>query len=200
MALRNQLVIMAKAPRIGRVKTRLAKGIGSIKAWMFYRRTLEAVSRPLNAGRRWQTWLAVSPDQTVHDARVWPITGPRLTQGSGNLGHRMGRVMEIMGPGPVVIIGADIPDIRTHHISAAFKALGHHDAVFGPADDGGYWLVGLKRRPTVADLFHNVRWSTQHALADTRANLPADAKVAYLETLTDVDDVFSLARRDKKRS
>src|SRR3546814_16124850 len=83
----------------------------------------------------------------------------------------MDRVMRVLPPGPAVIIGTDIPDIRPRHAAAAFRALGRHDAVFGPAADGGYWLVGLRRRPTIPRAFDGVRWSTEHALADTRANL-----------------------------
>jgi len=188
---------MAKAPRIGRVKSRLAKGIGRVGAWAFYRQTLAAVSRPLAADPRWTTWLAVSPDGAVHEDRVWPVQSPRFSQGEGDLGQRMGRAMDIMAPGPVVIIGADIPDIRPPHITSAFAALGHADAVFGPADDGGYWLVGLKRRPKVSAIFENVRWSTEHALNDTFANLPKDAKIVLLETLTDVDEASDLASSGK---
>jgi rSAM/selenodomain-associated transferase 1 len=186
---------MAKAPRIGRVKTRLAKGIGSVPAWAFYRRTLSAVSRPLISDPRWKSWMAVYPDETATNPHIWPVQCPRFGQGGGDLGQRMGRVMDTMPIGPVVIIGADIPDIRAHHISAAFTALGNHDAVFGPADDGGYWLVGLKRRPGVLSLFENVRWSTEHALSDTLDNLPSFTNVAYLETLTDVDDASDLMKR-----
>jgi glycosyltransferase A (GT-A) superfamily protein (DUF2064 family) len=67
--------------------------------------------------------------------------------------------------------------------------------VFGPAADGGYWLVGLRRRPRLPrGLFERVRWSSAHALADTRAGLPKDTSVALLETLEDVDDVSAYAR------
>ena len=89
--------------------------------------------------------------------------------------------------GPVIIVGADIPGIEPKHIADAFDALGSHDAVFGQADDGGYWLVGLKRSPKVRKIFKNVRWSGPHALSDTMANLKG-AKVALLEPLIDVDD------------
>ncbi|MEK9725170.1 MAG: DUF2064 domain-containing protein [Rhodospirillaceae bacterium] len=146
--MRRHLVVMVKAPRLGRVKTRLAADIGRVGAWAFYRRTLARVVRPLARDARWVTWLAVTPDASVFDDRQWPVATPRLTQGAGDLGQRMGRVMAAMPPGPVVLIGADIPDIRPADIAAAFRALGAHDAVFGPADDGGYWLVGLKRWPT----------------------------------------------------
>jgi len=188
MALTNHLVIMAKEPRIGRVKTRLARDIGPVAAWGFYRRTLQSISGSLTADQRWTTWLAVSPDASIYTDRLWPATTPRISQGNGDLGQRMGRIMEVMGPGPVVIIGADIPDIRADHIAKAFHHLGDHDAVFGPADDGGYWLVGLKRRPRLAQVFANVRWSTEHALEDTSANLPKGARIAFLETLNDIDD------------
>ena len=71
----------------------------------------------------------------------------------------------------MVIIGSDIPNIERADIANAFHQLGRHDAVFGPAPDGGYWLVGQSRRRTVLQMFDNVRWSSEHALADTMANL-----------------------------
>jgi glycosyltransferase A (GT-A) superfamily protein (DUF2064 family) len=87
----------------------------------------------------------------------------------------------------MVIIGTDIPGITPAHIAQAFRLLGRHDAVFGPADDGGYWLVGLKRRPRLPHPFTSVRWSSPHALADTLANLEGTT-VAFVATLSDVDD------------
>ena len=61
---------------------------------------------------------------------------------------------------------------RARHIAAAFRLLGRHDLVFGPAEDGGFWLVGARRRPRLPPLFGQVRWSSPHALADTLADLP----------------------------
>src|SRR6185437_3360264 len=116
-------------------------------------------------------------------------------QGGGDLGRRMARVFRLLPPGAAVIIGSDIPAIRPAHIAAAFRALGSYEAVFGPATDGGYWLVGLRRRPRVPrGLFKRVRWSSEHALADTRAGLPRQMSVALLETLEDVDDAGGYAR------
>ena len=188
MAINRHLVVMVKAPRIGRVKTRLGRDIGYVWAWGFYRGMLRTVLRRLARDRRWITRLVVSPDRALHQSHLWPVRAPRLMQGDGDLGDRMGRVMLTMPPGPVVIIGMDIPDIRPRHIEKAFRALGTHDVVFGPADDGGYWLIGLKRRPALKEIFACVRWSSEHALADTRANLPAHWRIAELEILTDVDD------------
>ena len=199
MAINRHLVVMVKAPRIGRVKTRLGRDIGCVWAWCFYRRMLHTVLRPLARDRRWTTSLVVSPDGSLRQDHLWPVRTPRLTQGNGDLGDRMGRVMVVMPPGSVVIIGMDIPGIRPRHIEQAFRALGTHDVVFGPADDGGYWLVGLKRRPVLKKIFARVRWSSEHTLADTRANLPAHWRVAELEVLTDVDDGGTYAVLKQKR-
>jgi glycosyltransferase A (GT-A) superfamily protein (DUF2064 family) len=90
-----------------------------------------------------------------------------------------------------VLVGSDIPGLSRDDIAAAFRALGRADAVFGPAEDGGYWLVGLgPRRP--ARPFAAVRWSTRYALADTLTNF-AGRRVALLRTLRDVDTAADLA-------
>jgi len=85
--------------------------------------------------------------------------------------------------------------MRPSHIARAFALLGQHDLVFGPASDGGFWLVGARRsRPLPLGLFAKVRWSTQHALADTLATIPQGYATAIADTLDDVDDVEALAR------
>ncbi len=198
MSLTRHLVVFARAPRIGRVKTRLAAGIGPVAAWAFARHTLRNVVRPLAADRRWRCWLAVTPDRAVFWRRLWPLTFGLITQGSGDLGRRMAGVSECLSPGPVVIIGTDAPAIRPRHAAAAFEALGRHDAVFGPARDGGYWLVGLRRRPKFSDVFQNVRWSTEHALTDTIGNLKDGQTHALLETLDDIDGQDAYRRWKKK--
>ncbi|HJO74970.1 MAG TPA: TIGR04282 family arsenosugar biosynthesis glycosyltransferase [Rhodospirillales bacterium] len=197
MSLDRHLVVFVRAPRIGTVKTRLAADIGPVGAWAFARNTLTDVVRPLASDRRWRCWLAVTPDKTIFQRRQWPQTFGLITQGHGDLGHRMAGVTESLTPGPVVIIGTDIPAIRPGHIESAFKALGRHDAVFGPARDGGYWLVGLKRRPAFTDIFEGVRWSTGHALADTIANLKDGQTHTLLETLDDIDDAEAYRRWKK---
>jgi glycosyltransferase A (GT-A) superfamily protein (DUF2064 family) len=106
----------------------------------------------------------------------------------------MGRAFREMPPGPVVVIGADIPGIRARHIAGAFAALGRHDAVLGPAEDGGYWLIGLRRggRAIPKTLFRGVRWSTEHAMADTVLSL-GGLRVGFVETLRDVDTARDLS-------
>lgn len=116
-----------------------------------------------------------------------------MPQGGGNLGQRMQRIMDGLPPGPMVIIGSDCPDLRPQHIRSAFRTLGTNGAVLGPASDGGYWLIGLKRFPHVPRAFDGVRWSTEHALADTEANL-ARLRIAHLAILDDVDEAVDLMR------
>jgi glycosyltransferase A (GT-A) superfamily protein (DUF2064 family) len=105
----------------------------------------------------------------------------------------MQRIMDTPARGPIVIIGTDVPGLRTAHIREAFRLLGRHDAVLGPATDGGYWLVGLKRRPHVLKLFDGVRWSSPHALADTLGNL-AGRSTARVAVLSDVDTAEDFVR------
>ena len=191
----GHLVVMARAPRLGAVKRRLARDLGDLAAWRFYRMTAGRLLRELSADPRWRTWLALTPDRAARVRRgPWPATGARLPQGPGDLGARMGRLLRALPPGPVVIVGSDIPDLRAVHVARAFRMLGRHDWVFGPAGDGGYWLIGARRRraPPRAT-FANVRWSSAHALADTLANLNG-ARIGFLEELADVDTGEDLAR------
>ncbi len=183
----KHLVAFVKDPRLGRVKTRLARDIGPVATRSFYWRTTRTMLRTLHGRGRWRPWLAIAPDTAAGVRRPWPPGWLRIGQGPGGLGDRMTRIMRHLPKGPVVIVGSDIPDIRARHIEHAFRALGDHDAVFGPSADGGYWLVGLRRCPRVPDIFRGVRWSTEFALADTRAHL-SSCSVALLETLDDIDD------------
>lgn len=191
--MQRHLIIFAKEPRMGRVKSRLARDVGRITAWRFYRLQLASLTRRLAADPRWRTYLFVAPDTAVHEKNIWPKGAALRAQGQGNLGERMQRALEAVGPGPRLLIGSDIPGITPGGIAHAFKLLGNADAVFGPAEDGGYWLVGFKGTRRLR-AFENVRWSTQHALADTLANLPAGAKHARAETLADVDDGAAFER------
>lgn len=180
------VILFARAPRLGVGKTRLAADIGRVAAWRFQRDRLLALRAALSRGP-WRFRLAIAdPRDQGHPAFKGIET---VRQVRGDLGTRMRSALAQAPPGPALIVGSDIPGIRAHHIRAAFHAMGHADAVFGPAPDGGFWLVGLARRGSIPRAFmRGARWSSPHALADTVGTLPRRATIAYLETLADVDD------------
>ena len=185
----RHLVIMAKQPRLGRVKTRLGRDIGAVEATRVYRLMLSSLLRRLGHDPRWQIWLAVDGVHEVH-APVWPAGLQVVDQGKGDLGQRMQRQFGTLPPGPVALIGSDIPAIAPADIAAAFRLLGDSEFCFGPAADGGYWLVGQATRARGTPMFANVRWSSEHALGDTISNL-AGREVAKVRQLADVDDAAS---------
>lgn len=189
--MKQRLVVMVKEPRPGRVKTRLGKDIGmTASAWWFRHQTRALLRRIQDP--RWEILLAVAPDRAGLSSRIWPAHLPRIAQGTGDLGARMARLLHGLPPGPVCIIGADIPGITRARIGEAFAALGSAQAVFGPAPDGGYWLIGMKRMQRPAPgILQGVRWSSEHALADSAASL-GSARIAHVATLHDVDTVDDL--------
>jgi rSAM/selenodomain-associated transferase 1 len=182
----QRLIVMVKEPRLGAVKTRLAREIGASAATRFYRTVSANIVRRLGADPRWRLQLAIAPDRALA-CGMWVGEAERVPQGRGDIGERMLRLLLAARAGRAVLVGSDIPAIRPGHIAAAFEALTRSDLVFGPAIDGGFWLVGLRRGRAPEGLFRNVRWSGPHALADTLATL-ANRKVALAGTLADVDD------------
>lgn len=182
---------MVKEPHPGRVKTRLGRDIGLVDAAWWFRHQTRALLRRIE-DPRWDTLLAVAPDREGLQSRIWPAHLPRIPQGGGTLGDRMARLLHGLPSGPVCIIGADIPGITRPRVAEAFAALGTHEAVFGPAPDGGYWLIGMKRiRRPAPDILQNVRWSSEHALADSAASL-RDLRIARVATLQDIDTLDDL--------
>jgi rSAM/selenodomain-associated transferase 1 len=184
------LILFARAPRLGTGKKRLARDIGALAALRFERLMLARSLRRLGRDRRWRLRLAVTPDRA---ARNWPGAMP---QGSGDLGERMRRALAACPPGPAVLIGSDIPGLTATHIAEAFALLGRHDVVFGPANDGGFWLVGCRHRPP---RFGQVRWSSPQALGDVLSNLSRTHSVGFAARLDDVDDGASFHRYKELR-
>ena len=185
--MRPRLVIMLKEPVAGRVKTRLGQDIGMTAAAWWFRHQSAALIRRLQ-DPRWETWLAVAPDTALH-SRCWPAHLPRIAQGRGHLGERMARVLD-SSKGPVVLIGADIPGVQKQQISDVFRKLGRHDLVFGPAKDGGFWLVAA-HRTLPKSLFKNVRWSSPTTLSETIQSA-SSTSIDFAAQLSDVDTVQDL--------
>lgn len=182
--MKDAVIVFARAPRLGTVKRRLARGIGDRAALRFHTATFRRVVRALATDPRFRTVIAITPDKGYMPA---PACVRRFGQGRGDLGERMDRACRRFQRGRVAVVGSDIPDVTAADIAAAFRSLGRAEAVFGPAADGGYWLVALSRRRP-ARPFAGVRWSSEHALSDTLANF-AGRRIAFLRTLRDVDTV-----------
>ncbi|MEL6619184.1 MAG: TIGR04282 family arsenosugar biosynthesis glycosyltransferase [Pseudomonadota bacterium] len=188
--MRLTLIVMLKVPQAGCVKTRLGRDIGMTTAAWWFRHQVRRLLRRID-DRRWRVVLAVAPDRGGLQSRVWPAHFARWPQGPGDLGDRMLRMMRRVR-GPVCVIGADIPGITPKHIADAFAALGAHDAVFGPAPDGGYWLIGAKNGSELPkSALNGVRWSSEHALSDSVAAMGA-RRIAMVATLRDVDTADDL--------
>jgi glycosyltransferase A (GT-A) superfamily protein (DUF2064 family) len=181
---------MVKAPVAGQVKTRLGRDIGMVSAAWWFRHQVACLLRQID-DPRWQTLLAIAPDTSL-GAGHWPAHLPRVPQGAGDLGARMARLLRLPHPGPVCLVGGDIPTLGPEHIARAFTALGAAEFVFGPARDGGFWLAGLRHPAQApAGLFRDVRWSTRHALADSLATLRG-RRYALTDRLSDVDRAADL--------
>ncbi|MXY34994.1 MAG: DUF2064 domain-containing protein [Boseongicola sp. SB0676_bin_33] len=180
---------MVKEPRPGRVKTRLGRDVGMVRAAWWYRHQTSRLLRRLR-DPRWRTVLAVTPDVGEFRSRVWPADLPRVPQGTGSLGQRMKRALRST-PGPTLLVGSDVPGIERRHVAAGFSTLGRARTVIGPADDGGFWMIGLlhPRRPP-KNLFRGTRWSHPDTLADALPTLPRP--VTMIDTLADVDTAADL--------
>lgn len=185
----RHLVIFARRPALGVGKRRLAREIGDLAALRFQRSSLTRLRETLDQNALWTLWLCLTPDRT-------PTTSFRrreIPQGAGDLGERLTRLMARLPAGDVVVIGSDAPQIACADIRAAFRGLGRKNAVFGPAPDGGFWLVGLDQAARRQPPFSNVRWSTAHTLSDVIAR-HAPRSFEVLRELEDVDDAESLRR------
>jgi len=144
---------------------------------------------------RWD--LKIATARTQADMRVPDWDGvAQFAQVSGSLSPRLAAVFGRRGP--TIVIGTDSPQVRPVDIADAFKAMDDKTIVFGPASDGGFWLIGASA-PTPKGLFDNVRWSHDDTLADMERNCKAlGYKVRRLRVLTDIDDIDAL--REYQRS
>jgi rSAM/selenodomain-associated transferase 1 len=191
---RPHLILFLRLPRLGSGKRRLARDIGAVAALRFQRLMLARLLRRFGHDRRWRLRLAVTPDHPARHGLPVPAGMLVTAQGAGDLGQRMRRALAACPPGPAVLVGSDIPELAARHIAGAVWLLGRHDLVFGPTDDGGFWLIGGRRSPRLPPLFGPVQWSSPHALAEVLANLPPRVSIGFAERLEDVDDGAAWSR------
>lgn len=192
-----QVSVLAKAPIAGLAKTRLIPAMGAQGAARLQRQlTRSAVRCALDAGLGPVTLWCTPHARHRFFRALHETTGVnRLVQPSGDLGDRMHTAFRLhCASGPLLLIGTDCPVLRPAHLRQAARALiDGDDAVFYPAEDGGYVLVGL-RQPQPA-LFDAMTWSTPEVMSETRARARSlGLRMREFETLWDVDVPDDLAR------
>ncbi|MBI4540497.1 MAG: TIGR04283 family arsenosugar biosynthesis glycosyltransferase [Gemmatimonadetes bacterium] len=188
---RRVLLVFAKAPDPGRVKTRLAADLGAQAAAELYRTLGRRVFDQVRDGP-YEVVVCYDPPSAEARVREW-LAAPKHTrfepQAGGDLGARLRDAFDAAfagGASAVCAIGTDVPALDRAVVGRAFRTLASHDVVFGPALDGGYYLVGLAaRRP---ELFHGIPWSTATVLEASRAAAGRlGLRIAELQPLADVD-------------
>ena len=178
-----RVALFARWPEAGKAKTRLIPAIGADAAAALHKRLTErTVATVLAAGMACEVRSTGAETAAFRD---W--LGPHVTivdQGDGDLGDRLARAAATL---PVLLLGADIPDLAPGHLHAAVAALRDHRAVIGPAEDGGYWLLGLS---APAPVFDGIDWGTETVFAATVARLaPATPRLALLADLDRPEDL-----------
>ncbi len=193
------LLVFAKEPTPGTVKTRLARTLGASEAADVYRELTKATLEQAAGACRAsviggiELWCAPDPDSDYFRNLAASVGAVRHLQQGGDLGERMAQALAsaLSRADAVLLIGTDCPSLDVAYLQQAREALVEHDAVLGPAVDGGFVLVGA-RRPLH---FPGVRFSSAHAHADTRAAFArASIRCIDLPLSWDVDEPADLER------
>lgn len=182
---KNLLIIFVRHPELGKVKTRLAKDIGKEKALVIYKFLLKhTLFITQNLSMEKEVWYA----EEIRENDIWdPEIYTKKKQRGKDLGERMENAFAEgfqNGFEKIAIIGSDIRDLASEDILTAFEKLDEHDVVIGPADDGGYYLLGMKNLHS--QIFKEKNWGTNRVLKATLADLKSK-DVHLLETRHDVD-------------
>ncbi len=187
-----RVIVFVRAPELGRVKTRLAATLGAERALSVYRELLGVTLDTLRPHA--DVELRITPDGAAEGfGRSLGLELPpdwRIrSQGVGDLGARLSRAVEeafATASGLVVAIGCDCPEITLADVEEAGRLLSGADVVFGPANDGGYWLIGLKR--PVPEVFQGIAWGGPQVLAQSLDQLSRKGLTALLlRPLGDID-------------
>lgn len=178
------VIVFVKNIKLGKVKTRLAKTIGNQGAFEVYKALVQVTE---NATKSLDTDLRVYFSDAIVDTK-WKDAYKAVQQGE-DLGKRMQNAFLKGfedGYERIVLIGSDLPDISATHIQNGLDALDTSEIVFGPAEDGGYYLIGLSKMTNM--VFENKPWSQSHLLTETLSELKENNKrFTTLETLNDID-------------
>ena len=184
--------LVCKAPVLGKVKTRLIQKLGRRGALDLYLQMFERLIAELSASG-FNTELWISPDKD--HAFFEPYAFARFQQAGPDLGGRMSTALRdgLTRHESVILVGTDLPLIDRSYIEQAVGALQTHDVVLGPAEDGGYGLVGVKAE--TPDMFSDIDWGTERVLSQTCARLNRDGlDFGLLPLIWDVDRPDDLPR------
>lgn len=191
------LLIFVKYPESGKVKTRLAKNIGSESAALLYRKMAESIIYDLSKLADYRKIIFFDPPERRNDVMRWlKFNGLSFIAQEGNsLGEKMSNAFShafSLGADKAVVIGTDCPQITTQTIVKAFEKLETSEVVIGPSYDGGYYLLGLKS--LIPEVFHGIDWSTNIVFDQTMKRLrQSGIESECLEMLRDVDTVEDLS-------
>ena len=196
--MRDAIIIFAKNPVKGKVKTRLAADIGEDQALSAYRQ-LMAYTEKIISSLTINRYIYFS-DQ-IEAKGIWSDKRyQKKIQCRGHLGKRMSKAMEeqLKTHQKVLLIGTDCPLLTVDIIKQALECLDRADLVIGPSEDGGYYLIGSKK-PHREDVFKNIDWSTGHVLQQTIANaVKKQLSYSLLPLLYDIDTVEDWNRIGRK--
>ena len=194
--------LFVKSPRLGEAKTRLARDIGAARAAVIHRALVEhqAAEIPIE----WRVAVYFAPSNAAEDMKIW--LAPQLQNGTrfvpqcdGDLGRRLVTAVRREfdnGSERVYLIGGDCPALSRDYFDEADRALSDKDIVLGPAQDGGYVLLGIKGPHEI--LFREIDWSTPAVLEQTLAAARRQSlSVCLLRLLVDIDDATSLNDQSK---
>lgn len=194
----NGLMLFTRYPEAGKTKTRLIPHLGAQRAALLQRRMTEHIVTELRPPQQDSPWALEVHFAGGSVGEMWRWLGAGLTyraQPGGDLGDRL---QQTFARGfrqqreRIVVIGSDCPAITANHVEQAFRALQRHQVVLGPAQDGGYYLVGLSR--PCDPLFQNIAWSTPQVLEQTVAIATRlQLSLTTLEPLPDIDRPEDLA-------
>lgn len=182
---KNLIIVFMRNPELGKVKTRLAKTVGEVSALRIYTFLLEHTEKII---RNITSDKAVYYSVKVRKDDIWDddIYLKYLQKGE-NIGDRMHNAFQNAfnkNYEKVVIVGSDLYDLKEKHLQEAFQKLNKRDVVIGPAQDGGYYLLGMNTLHSEA--FKNKKWGTSSVFNDTLKDLHKN-KVHQLEELNDID-------------
>lgn len=190
MKSKHALIIFMKAPRPGTVKTRMQPQLTPEQSLKLYTAMVEDLANRFRNSKKYDLHIYFWPPDGEAEIRQWLGDDLVYTQQRGaDLGEKMHLAFcDTFDSGyhKTVIIGSDLPSLNDDHIQAAFRKLDDHDAVFGPTDDGGYYLIALKKGQL--ELFENVEWSTADVLSQSLKNAEDNhLKAGQLHQEADID-------------